>query len=35
MTQDNLQGKNRRIGIGLAVFVVMLGALALIYGILV
>ena len=35
MVKDNVREKNIRIGIGLAIFIVLLGTLALIYGILV
>ncbi len=35
MAKDSIREKNIRIGIGLAIFIVLLGALALTYGILV
>lgn len=35
MVKDNIREKNIRIGVGLAIFIVLLGTLALIYGILV
>ncbi|MEE9240973.1 MAG: hypothetical protein V3U53_07280 [bacterium] len=35
MTQNNLRGKNLRVGIWLALFVILLGAVSLIYAILV
>ncbi len=35
MAKDNVREKNLRIGIGLGIFIVLLGSLALIYGIIV
>ncbi len=35
MAKDNVREKNLRIGIGLAIFIALLGLLALTYGILV